>query len=472
MPGPQRVSGLDASFLSLETAIQPLQVFSVIELNPETIPGGYDYQHLRDRIAERVGAVPELREKLSCGVLDLDHPVWVEDADFDIDRHVHRISLQSPGGRQEFTEACSRLAGLPLDRRHPLWEIWVIEGLDSGPDCERLAVFVKAHHAAADGVTFARLLSALCSDESNPQTPAPVHASPDVGWRREAVTGLVRFLSRPLYFATKVLPAALRAIIDATRRARNSATMAAPFSAPCTPLNKAFTAERNVAFARLDLNDVKRVKNHFDVKVNDVVTTLVAGVVRKYLLDRAALPVASLVALEPVSVHGLSDRTARNQVSGMLVKLRTDIADPAERLRSIATLNSLAKDQVAAISPTLLQDFGEVVGSVLLGIAKRIYGRLTLVRPMYNVIVSNVPGPSPARYFVGAEVVAMYPCGPILLGGGLNFTFWSVNGRIHIGVISCPRVVPELSDLAKGLEAGLADLLREVDGVPKASAVV
>lgn len=163
MPGPQRVSGLDASFLSLETAIQPLQVFSVIELNPETIPGGYDYQHLRDRIAERVGAVPELREKLSCGVLDLDHPVWVEDADFDIDRHVHRISLQSPGGRQEFTEACSRLAGLPLDRRHPLWEIWVIEGLDSGPDCERLAVFVKAHHAAADGVTFARLLSALLS---------------------------------------------------------------------------------------------------------------------------------------------------------------------------------------------------------------------------------------------------------------------------------------------------------------------
>lgn len=470
MPGPQRVSGLDASFLSLETATQPLQVLSVMELDPATIPGGYDFQRLRDQVRERVRAMPELREKLSSGFLDLDHPVWIEDEHFDIDRHVHRITLPPPGGRAELTEACGRLAGSPLNRRHPLWEIWVIEGFHGAAGDERLGLLVKIHHAVADGVTLARLVSELCSAESDPPPAAPAQAAPDLGRRREAVDGLVRFVSRPLYFATAVLPAAARAIRDAFRRARSRATMAAPFSAPRTILNNAFTAERNVTFARLDLDEVKRVKNHFNVKVNDVVATLVAGAVRRYLLDRSALPDASLVALEPVSVHGLSERTARNQVLGMLVRLRTDIADPIERLRAVAALNSVAKEQVSAMTPTLLQDFGEVIGSFLLGIAKRVYARLTLLRPMYNVIVSNVPSPTSPQSFMGAQVTAMYPFGPVLLGGGLNFTFWTVHGYIHIGVISCPRVIADPATMAEDIEASLAGLLREIGDAPDVSA--
>ena len=240
--------------------------------------------------------------------------------------------------------------------------------------------------------------------------------------------------------------------------------MAAPFTAPRTALNAKFSAQRNVAFARLDLDEVKRVKDHFGVKVNDVVGTLVGGVMRQFLLDRGELPTSSLVALEPVSVHGQSDRTARNQVSGMLVALHTQIADPVDRLKAVAEANASAKEQVSAISPTLLQDFGEVVGSVLLGIAKRVYARLTQFRPNYNIILSNVPGPDPARYFLGAAVSAMYPFGPVLLGAGINFTLWSVNGTLHIGLISSPEVIPALSDLADGLNAGLAELLTEIDG--------
>ncbi|MFY9490051.1 MAG: wax ester/triacylglycerol synthase family O-acyltransferase [Mycobacterium sp.] len=464
MQHPQRVSGFDASFLSIETATQPMQVFSVLELDSTTIPGGYRFNGLRDALAARVRAIPEFREKLSDAPLTIGHPVWVQDDDFDIDRHLHRITLPANGTRTELTEICGRLAGLPLDRRRPLWEIWVIEGLDGSSGTDRLAVLIKVHHAAADGVTFADMVSRLCSSEAAPTPPDLIEAPASIGPLREALDGAARLATRPFYLAVRVLPAAARAVLDAIRRARAGRAMAAPFTAPRTALNAKFSAQRNVAFARLDLDEVKRVKDHFGVKVNDVVGTLVGGVMRQFLLDRGELPTSSLVALEPVSVHGQSDRTARNQVSGMLVALHTQIADPVDRLKAVAEANASAKEQVSAISPTLLQDFGEVVGSVLLGIAKRVYARLTQFRPNYNIILSNVPGPDPARYFLGAAVSAMYPFGPVLLGAGINFTLWSVNGTLHIGLISSPEVIPALSDLADGLNAGLDELLTEIDG--------
>ena len=441
-----------------------MQVFSVLELDSTTIPGGYRFNGLRDALAARVRAIPEFREKLSDAPLTIGHPVWVQDDDFDIDRHLHRITLPANGTRTELTEICGRLAGLPLDRRRPLWEIWVIEGLDGSSGTDRLAVLIKVHHAAADGVTYADMVSRLCSSEVAPAPPDLIEAPASIGPLREALDGAARLATRPFYLAVRVLPAAARAVLDAIRRARAGRAMAAPFTAPRTALNAKFSAQRNVAFARLDLDEVKRVKDHFGVKVNDVVGTLVGGVMRQFLLDRGELPTSSLVALEPVSVHGQSDRTARNQVSGMLVALHTQIADPVDRLKAVAEANASAKEQVSAISPTLLQDFGEVVGSVLLGIAKRVYARLTQFRPNYNIILSNVPGPDPARYFLGAAVSAMYPFGPVLLGAGINFTLWSVNGTLHIGLISSPEVIPALSDLADGLNAGLAELLTEIDG--------
>ncbi len=438
-----------------------MQVFSVLELDSTTIPGGYRFNGLRDALAARVRAIPEFREKLSDAPLTIGHPVWVQDDDFDIDRHLHRITLPA---NAELTEICGRLAGLPLDRRRPLWEIWVIEGLDGSSGTDRLAVLIKVHHAAADGVTYADMVSRLCSSEVAPTPPDLIEAPASIGPLREALDGAARLATRPFYLAVRVLPAAARAVLDAIRRARAGRAMAAPFTAPRTALNAKFSAQRNVAFARLDLDEVKRVKDHFGVKVNDVVGTLVGGVMRQFLLDRGELPTSSLVALEPVSVHGQSDRTARNQVSGMLVALHTQIADPVDRLKAVAEANASAKEQVSAISPTLLQDFGEVVGSVLLGIAKRVYARLTQFRPNYNIILSNVPGPDPARYFLGAAVSAMYPFGPVLLGAGINFTLWSVNGTLHIGLISSPEVIPALSDLADGLNAGLDELLTEIDG--------
>jgi WS/DGAT/MGAT family acyltransferase len=360
----QRLSGLDASFLYLETSTQPLHVCSVLELDTSTIPGGYSFERLVHEMGVRIKAIPTFREKLSNTFLNLDHPVWVEDEEFDVHRHVHRIGLPAPGGRIELAEVCGHLAALPLDRRHPLWEMWVIEGLD-GSDARkggRLAVLTKVHHAAVDGVTGANLMSQLCTVEPDAPPPDPVEAATDANPLRIALGGLGRFASRPINLATNVLPSTVSTVVDTVRRAAGGRAMPSPFAAPQTPFNGSITAHRNVAFTQLDLGDVKTVKDHFGVKVNDVVMALVSGVLRRFLIDHDELPESTLVAMVPVSVHDRSDRPGRNQVSGMFSSLHTDIDDAGQRLMAIAEGNTVAKEHSSAIGATLLQDWSQFAG--------------------------------------------------------------------------------------------------------------
>ena len=462
---PQRVSGLDDSFLSLETAPQPLQVFTVLVLDAATMPGGYRFERLRDALSVRLRAMPDFRQKMADTVLNLDFPVWVEDTDFDIKRHVHQIGLPAPGGWAEVEALCGYLAGLRLDHSRPLWEMWVIEGLDGG----RVAVMLMLHHALADGLTFADVLSRLCSSELDPAPPELVPAAPPTTPLRIAVDGLARFARRPWHIL-KLLPATVRAVIETVRRVTAGRSMAIPFTAPRTVLNGRITADRRVAMVRVELDDVKKVARHFGVKVNDVVLAVVGGQARRFFLDRGELPASSLTALVPVSAHGASDCTARNQVSGIYAKLQTQIADPAERLRTIAAESVVAKEHSASIGSTLLNDWGEVIGPVLLGCAKQVYTRLTRVRPMYNIVVSNVPGIQ-APYFLGAEVSGMYMFGPVMHGAGLNVTLFSANGALHISVISCPSLLSDPRDFADGFTAGLQELLAEVPDAAPSSAV-
>jgi WS/DGAT/MGAT family acyltransferase len=459
----QRLSGLDASFLYLETSTQPLHVCSVLELDTSTIPGGYSFEKMRDQLASRITAIPTFREKLANSFLNLDHPVWVKDDEFHLERHVHRIGLPAPGGRVELAEICGHLASLPLDRRHPLWEMWAIEGLD-GTDARkggRLAVLTKVHHAAVDGVTGANLMSQLCSVEPDAPPPQPVDASPEANPLRIALGGLGRFAVRPITLATSVLPSTVSTVVDTVRRAAGGRAMPSPFAAPQTPFNASITADRNVAFAQLNLADVKKVKDHFGVKVNDVVMALVSGVLRTFLIQRDELPENTLVAMVPVSVHDRSDRPGRNQVSGMFASLQTQIADPGERLRAISEANVIAKDHSSAIGATLLQDWSQFAGPAVFGVAMRVYARtrLTESRPVHNLVVSNVPGPQIPLYFLGAEVEAMYPLGPIFHGAGLNITVMSLNGKLNVGLISCPELLPDLWDMADGFVTGMAELL-------------
>ena len=458
----QRLSGLDASFLYLETAAQPLHVCSILELDTSTMPDGYSFDRMRDELRLRIKAMPEFREKLADNRLNLDHPVWVEDEDFDVDRHLHRIGLPAPGGRVELAEICGHIASLTLDRSRPLWEMWVIENVDGTDphDGGRLAVMTKVHHSGVDGVTGANLMSQLCTTEPDAPAPDPVAGVGGATDLEIAVSGAVKWATRPLKLAN-VVPSTVSTVVDTVRRARSGLTMAAPFAAPKTPFNANVTGRRNVAFTQLSLEDVKTVKNHFGVKVNDVVMAVVAGVLRRFLADRGELPDSTLIAMVPVSVHEKSDRPGRNQVSGMFSKLGTDIEDPAERLKAIADANSIAKQHSSAIGATLLQDWTQFAAPAVFGVAMRVFARSNLsgARPVHNLVVSNVPGPQVPLYFLGADVRAMYPLGPIFHGSGLNITVMSLTGGLDVGLLSCPDLLPDLWDMADDFAVALDELL-------------
>ena len=457
----ERLSGLDASFLYSESDTVPLHVCSVAELDTTTMPGGYSFDRVRDHLASRMQALPELRAKIADSQFNVDHPVWVEDDDFDLTRHLFRIALPSPGGRRELAEVCGHIASLPLDRGKPVWEMWVIEGVaDTDPrDGAPLALMIKVHHAAVDGVSAANLLSQLCDADPDAAPPGPVDGPGGATGLEIVAGGLMRFLVRPMQLA-KVVPAAMSTVASTVSRTVTGTAMAAPFSAPTTAFNSEVTAERTIAFAQLDFDDVKRVKNGYGVKVNDVVMALCAGALREYLRFRGELPDKPLVAVVPASAHDQSDRPGRNQLSGMFCNLHTDIADPAERLEAIAESSWNAKEHSSAIGPTLLADLTQMVTRGTFGLVLGLMRRTPLTHTaIHNVVISNVAGPDSTLYAFGGEMKALYPLGPIFHGSGLNITVMSLSGKLNVGLISCRQMADDLWDLADRFELELAELL-------------
>lgn len=452
----ERLSGLDAGLLYSESSTVPLHVCSIVELDTSTVPGGYSFQRFRDELAKRIPAVPEFRAKLADSELNLDHPVWVEDEDFDLSRHLNRIALPAPGGREELAEVCGHIASVQLDRSKPLWEMWVIEGCAQK---DSLAVMIKVHHAAVDGVSAANLLNQLLDSAPDAPPPEPVEGPGGASSLGITVNGLVRFVTRPLQL-TRAVPVAATMVAKTVNRAIAGTAMAAPFSAPTTPFNGQLTSERNIALVQLDLNDVKKVKNHFEIKLNDVVMALCAGALREFLADRDELPDKPLVAVVPASVHGQSDRPGRNQLSGMFCNLHTDIADPVDRLLAIAESDAQAKEHSGSLGPTLLIDLAQSISragySWLLGLLPH---TPLINTTILNAVISNVAGPTNTLYSCGAEVTALYPLGPIFHGAGLNITVMSLADKLNVGIVSCPKLVRDLWDLGDRFDAELKELL-------------
>jgi WS/DGAT/MGAT family acyltransferase len=457
----ERLTGLDAFFLYMETPTQPLNVCCVLELDTSTMPGGYTYGRFRAAMARHVKALPEFRMKLADTQLNLDHPVWVDDDNFQLRRHLQRVGVPAPGGRRELAEICGYIAGLPLDRDRPLWEMWVLEG---GARSDTVTVMLKVHHAVVDGVAGANLLAQLCTLDPDAPAPQPVGGAGGGNPLQIAVSGLLGFALRPLRLAT-VVPATILTLAQTALRAREGRTMAAPFSAPPTPFNGTVSKYRNVAFSQLDMRDVKRVKDRFGVTVNDVVVAVCAGVLRRFLLERGELPDNPLVATVPVSVHDKSERPGRNHTTWMFCRVESQISDPAERIRATAAGNTAAKDHTAAMGPTLLHDWTQFGGPTMFGTAMRILPRIP-IGPVFNLILSNVPGPRDQLYFLGCRVDTIYPLGPILGGAGLNITVMSLNGELGVGIIACPDLLPELWDIADSFPDALKELLECPDHQP------
>ena len=465
----ERLSGLDASFLYFETPAHLMHVCGLLVLDPSTMPGDYSFATIRETLRRRLEDNPAFIRKLHDHLLNLDHPIWVPDDDFDIEHHVRRIAVPAPGGPRELAEVCGDIAGQPLDRSRPLWEFWVIEGLADGA----IAVMTKMHHATVDGVSGASLVSTLCSLEPG----APPIAEPDRTTKlrrprdRDVVlSGLVGVAKRPVKLA-RLLPATTGVLGGWIDRARRGAAMPAPFTAPRTSLNGTITGHRSIAFARLSLDEVKEVKNAFGCTVNDVVMALCSGALRKYLDDRGELPDSSLVAMVPVSVHGRTKAGGTNKVSGMFSSLSSDIADPVQRLAAIAEQNRVAKEHHKTLSASLLQDWAQFAAPNTFGLAVRVYSRLRLAdrHPVvHNLVISNVPGPPMPIYFLGARIVGFYPFGPVFHGAGLNVTVLSNDGHLDVGLIACRELAPDLWDLADDLPIALGELVTAARGQTRA----
>lgn len=460
----QQLTGLDASFLYLETPEQLLHVCALVVVDPSTMPDGYSFPALRAEIDRRIEGVPHFTRKLRQVPLGLDHPIWVPDQHFDIEHHVHRLGLPQPGGREELMELCGHLAGQQLDRSRPLWEMFVIEGYDEG----KVAIFAKMHHATVDGLSGASLLSHLCSLEPGGEplrTEDTGAVGRDPGVAELAVRAVGKNLARPLG-ALRLVSPSTQLITRTIERARRGTAMAAPLTAPRTPFNATITGRRVVSVADLDLAEVKEVKAATGATVNDVVLGLAGGALRRYLQARDALPDASLLAVVPVSVRDTSRREAgANKVSALFARLESDVADPIERLERLATTNRHAKEHQQAISADALQDWAEFAAPRTFGLAVRAYAGLRLAERhpvVHNLVLSNVPGPPFPLYFAGARIEGLYPLGPIMHGAGLNITVLSNAGRVHVGLIACRDLLPDLDDLAAGFPEELARMLEAV----------
>jgi WS/DGAT/MGAT family acyltransferase len=459
----ERLSGLDATFLYLESNAALMHVCGLLLLDPTSVPDGYSFDRLRKTLTQRTQGVPQFRRKLHDPVLNLDHPVWVDDDEFDIDHHFHRIAVPAPGGREEVAELAAHLAGQPLDRSRPLWEMWLIEGLADGS----VAVLSKMHHASVDGVTGASLVSYLCSLE--PDAPPILSAQRGAAVRRPSdpeivIGGLVNRLMRPVHLA-KILPSTASAVPDWLSRARKGRAMPAPFTAPRTSFNGMITGHRSVAYVSLPLAEVKEIKNALGATVNDVVMAVVSGALRTYLAGRKELPKSSLVAMVPVSVHGQSTRHGVNKVSGMFSSLSTDIAHPVERLERIAERNKVYKEHHKALSANILQDWATFAAPNTLGLAMRVAAALRFADRtpvIHNLVISNVPGPPVPIYFLGAKVRGFHPLGPVFHGAGLNVTVVSSDGHLDVGLIACRELAPDLWPMADAFKDALAELLAEV----------
>jgi WS/DGAT/MGAT family acyltransferase len=481
----RQLTSLDAQFLALETPRIYGHVTGVLVLDPSTAPGGkLTLTDLQNLILERLPLIPIFRWRLAEVPFGIDHAYWVDDPDFDIDFHVRELALVPPGSTAQLEEQVARIFSRPLDRARPLWEIYLIHGLEHG----RVALMTKVHHAVIDGLSGAEILGSLLdlTPEGRPAPDPP--ASPDDDGAHRMPTqlemlarGLMGVPQYPLRLLRSV-PAALphfeevgifsilpgASLVGAAGRRLQAALLRSPIvsgrklpTPPHTSFNGRISAHRRIVFGRLPLDAVKDVKNMHGVTVNDVVVSMCAGAVRRWLRKHGELGKEPLIAQIPVSVRSPEQQgTYGNRILLMGVELHTEIADPVDRLR--ATHESLAemKERDQALPASLLQDANNFIPPALFTRAAQLTFAWTSnprLRPTWNLVVSNVPGPQIPLYCAGALLEAIYPVSVIMDGLGLNITVMSYNGSLDIGIVADRNAMPDVGSmkhwLADELEA-------------------
>jgi WS/DGAT/MGAT family acyltransferase len=473
----RQLGGLDTMFVRAETPAMHLHVSGVLILDTSAMRGGDARQRIRSLIAERLPLLAPFRWRLIETPGGIGAPRWLEDPDFDIDRHIHLDTLPTPGSRGDLERFAATVASTPLDRSRPLWEMHLVDGLADGSMRGSVAVVTKLHHAFMDGGAGAEIMASLFDLEPDVDNPAP-----DDDWTPDQIPSHSRLL---LDAAGTGLRRAGRIPVTVARTAPGMAGLVGAMfprvdgervgsTAPRTPFNGPLTPDRAVVLAGCSLTDVKRIKTAFDVTVNDVVLAVVTSALRRELGSLGALRALGdrpLVAAVPISVRPADiERGFGNHTSAMMVPLPAHLDDPVERLRAIHDFAVHTKQQHQAMGTDLLESWAGLVPPWAISIGSRTISRLGLSRlapPLFNLIVSNVQGPPIDLYLAGAEVTATYPLGPLMEGCGLNITVISQGDTLHIGLVADPSLVAHPHALTTGLAAGVDELLDRI-AKPKA----
>ncbi|HEV3001460.1 MAG TPA: wax ester/triacylglycerol synthase family O-acyltransferase [Solirubrobacteraceae bacterium] len=480
----RQLTSLDAQFLAMESPSTYGHVSGLAIYDPSTRPGGkLELKDVCRLVGERIHMLPPFRWKLVEVPFGLDLPYWVEDPDFDLDFHIRESAVPPPGNKRQLAETVARIVARPLDRARPLWELYVIHGIEGG---RYVGLLTKVHHAAVDGVSGAEILGALV--DLSPEGRELPPRGDDVFGEREPSQwemlgrGLLGVPRQPLRAARAVpatvpnlpeLPGAqllpgmgtLGRVTTAVKRRLDGGgdgEVLDPqsLSVPRTFFNQRISPHRRFSFDSLPLERVKAVKNELGITVNDVVVAACATGVREWLLELGELPDEPLVAMVPVSVRKPEEAgTFGNRVSVMIVPIPTDEPDPRRRLMRAHETLAAAKTRHRALPASILQDATQFVPPALFSRAARVIAQVSAgVQPPLNLVISNVPGPPVPLFLAGAKLVAHYPVSVITDGVGLNITCLSYLDHVDFGIVADRELIDDAWPLMNAIRSGLADL--------------
>jgi len=473
----QQLSGMDSSFLYMETGTTPMHIGSLSIYDQSSAPGGHvTFKDILQFFELRLHKARAFRQRLARVPLSLDHPYWIEDPDFDLEFHVRHIALPKPGDWRQLCIQAARLHARPLDRNRPLWEAYVIEGLDNveGVPAGSFALVTKIHHAAIDGVSGAEIMAAIHDLTSDADIDGP--AQP---WTPERIpTGLelltkagLNSISAPAKFSKLILrsaPSLAKVIAGISSR-----QLKLPVRVPRTRFNGRVSSHRVFTGRPFSLSEIKAIKNsQAGTTVNDVVVTICGGALRKYLEAKNELPTDSLVAMAPMSARSEDKRTAAgNLVTAMSLPIRSDIEDSLERLLAVHQESNQAKKLTYTMGPNLAADAAEFLPSTVSGLLARSYansGLVDRVPPLVNTVITNVPGVNMPLYSMGSKMVATYGLGPVVHGVGLFQPVLSYNDTITISAVADRSMMPDPDFYVECLQASYDELKAATIDRPKA----
>jgi diacylglycerol O-acyltransferase len=477
----RQLTSLDAQFLALENPRQSGHVGALAILDDSERPGGrLQLDDISSLMSERLPLLPPLHWRLTEVPLGLDYPYWIEDPDFDIDFHVRELALPEPGTDAKLAEQVARIVARPLDRSRPLWELYLIHGLEGGG----VGMLTKIHHALIDGLSGAEIMAVLFDLEpegrelSDRPPPRTEREPSDLEMLARGLAGIPRYPVRMLRSMPTALPnltdtpfgtlpgtGVVSRVAERVQRAVSgdgSTTDHATLRAPKTSFNGRVSAHRRFAFGQLSLDEVKAIKNEHGSTVNDVVVAICTGAVRRWLIEHGELPADPLVAQIPVSVRTSEQAgTYGNRIMLMSAPLFTNLPDPIVRLRRTHEALAVMKERHKALPAQLLQDANHFIPPAVFARAARATFSLAVSspgRPTWNLVISNVPGPQVPLYCAGARLDANYPVSVITDGMGLNITVMSYCGHLDFGIVADRDQMPDLWKMMEWLGDSLEEL--------------